>query len=460
MEGAPAASRGLRAESLPQSSSGRACARRQPRSLAAKRFLRSPRVIIGEILAITLAGIVGAVLPQAGTASVAELGRLREHGDVLTVLVDALALDHVFSSYWFLTLILLAAASLSLVLMGQLKRLRRSWSQRLTPAHFRNAPFQLEFERSARACGADANEPPRVHVNTSGRLGLAGSAVFHFGILLLIAAGVVRALFAVDAVVDVVEGETLRPTPNAWVAQWPGILAKPLQLDRSVTLEEVNVTRYRAGDLKSLTARLSFKESQPIVEEIAINRELQVFGGRLFMSAHYGPAALVAWQSDTDPTIREAALLQSQGQGSFEGISSGPGGLRAHLRAQVDRKGNKPTSVEARIMDGPALLFAGAVPVGGTIPLRDGRSLTLHAAPFWTRLHGSRDPAQWIVYIGFGLVIVGSLLIFTVVKVDTCLSVATVGDRERVFVALRAQRFAPVFRERFERLVREQGGPS
>ena len=45
---------------------------------------------------------------------------------------------------------------------------------------------------------------------------------------------------------------------------------------------------------------------------------------------------------------------------------------------------------------------------------------------------------------GFALVLAGVTIIFTLVTVAGCVAVTPVGERERVFVALKPQRFAPL----------------
>jgi hypothetical protein len=54
------------------------------------------------------------------------------------------------------------------------------------------------------------------------------------------------------------------------------------------------------------------------------------------------------------------------------------------------------------------------------------------------------------------LTMLGATMIFTLIKLDCCVVVTPLGERERVFIALKPQRFAPLFQERFEKLVREQ----
>ncbi len=82
----------------------------------------------------------------------------------------------------------------------------------------------------------------------------------------------------------------------------------------------------------------------------------------------------------------------------------------------------------------------------------------LHGLPMWSRINGSVDGALWLAYLGFAFTIFGALLMFAVIKVDTCVAVVRRDDVEQVTVAMRAERFAPVFAERFERVVSREGG--
>lgn len=427
-----------------------------------KRVLRAPAVIISEIVAIALAGVLGASFPQAGTASIAELARLRDNPALVVTLIDFFSLDRIFQSGWFLALTIVASASLSIVVAEQLRRLRVMWLLNLTEAKFQKAPFRTEFDRPARLPSPGSEDERSIEIKTAGKLGLAGSPIFHSGILLVIVAGALRALFAVEAVVDLIEGETLPPTSEAWAAQWPGALAQPFRLEYPVTLDGVKATRYEAGDLRDLTVQLSVQQGKGIEKrEVAVNRELHAPGGRLFLGSDFGPAAMMEWQKNGAEPIRHAALLTSRGKGVFESASFVEGLIRTHLRARVDSAGNHPTALEVRVVDvgSRALLFSGLVRVGEAVSLPGGEVLTLHGLPFWARLRGSRDPALWLAYVGFALALVGATIIFAIVKIDTCVAITPAGERERVFVALSAHRFAPLFHDRFQRLVREQGGP-
>ena len=419
-----------------------------------KRFLLSPRVIVAEILLIILACILGAAIPQAATATDAQTEHLQQSGPVVSFLVDILALDHVFKSIWFLCLTLFAFASLAIVVGEQVKRLRTMWSISPSEAQFRNAPFCVEFDRPA-TLGADQFiNGSYTKIETKGKLGLAGSLFFHMGILMLIVAGALRAMFAVDAVVDLMEGETLPTTVQAWGAQWQGVMARPLKLDYPVTLDKVNVERYESGALKDLSVLLSVENPNGVEKhQVAINKEFKTSGGRLFLGNKYGPTALIEWQKDGSSLAKDAVILESKGNQIYEASASGPDGLQGHLRAFENS-----SSLEMRVMKDNALLFVGRIGVGETIQLPKGQTLLLHGLPLWARIHASNDPALWLAYLGFTLGLIGSAIIFFLVKIDTCVIVTPGENQESVFVALRVQRFAPLYEHRFKKLVLEQGG--
>ena len=424
---------------------------------AAKRFLRSPKVILGEILAIALLCAAGAALPQAGTATGAELDRLHQCGPLVGGLVRLLSLDHIFRSPGFLAAVLLAAASLALVLAGQWRRLWTQWRQDLTPAHFENAPFRAGFDRPARLSPGAGTARPQVALWTERRVGLTGSPVFHLGLFLVIIAAALRALFGADAVVDLMEGETLPPGAASFAGQWPGLLASPISLDAPVALKSVRATRYATDDLRDLGVSLEVQEKAgPREVSMAVNHDLRLAGTRLFLASDFGPAALVRWRQAGADSRRQAVLLADRGNGIFEGDSAAPDGSSAHLRMWVDARGNPSPVVELRVMKDNALRFIGEVRMGEEIPVPGGLTVALDGSPFWARIRASRDPSLWLAYLGFALLIAGATILFAIIRLDFCLAITPMGDRERVFVALKPHRFAPLFEERFQRLVQEQ----
>lgn len=417
---------------------------------AVKRFFRSPATIVGELCFITLLSIAGASLPQADTASAADLARLRQHGPVVTALVDGLGLDRIFHSPAFLLALALAAISLAIVVQEQLRRLRAAWTQTPSEAHFRTAPFQREFLRPP----TGESSAPFTRIRRTGRLGLAGSPLFHTGLLLVVIAGTLRALFGVSAAVDLLEQETLPPTASAWGAQWPGPLARPFHLDAPLTLEAVRLTWYESGQVQSLAVQFNLPDAGS--QALSINQEFPTSGGRLYVNSEVGPAALLEWTDGAGTVHRDALLLRQEAPGTFAARTGGP--LSFHARAHLSAAEPRPGSLELRVTEGPALLFVGRLSPGGALTLPSGSRVHLAALPFWARLHGTRDPGLWLVFAGFALGLLGATLTYSVIQVDELVQVSLEEGQERVRLALRPHRFAPLYHERFARLVRDHGG--
>lgn len=422
---------------------------------AVRRLLRSPRVIVAEMAAVVVLAAVGAMVPQTGAAGPG-VGPDPE-GSLTMASLSLLGLDHVFHSPLFLVVTLLTTASLALVVGDQLGRLRRVWTMPLNEAHFRAAPFRVQFQRPQRAEGGKYLR--RVRIDTTGKLGLVGSPLLHLGILLVIVAAVVRALFGVESVVDLIEGEPLPPTAAAWSAQWPGPLASPFQVEAPLMLDTVQVSRYPSGELRHLAARVSVGGERRESRWIGVNQALRLPQGRLLVGTRHGAAALVEWWlPDGAAPVRDAVLLEDVGGGVLGGVLSGPGGLTADVRTNPGVDDARPDRLELRFRNDQGEERRGWVAPGEAVMLPGRVALQLHGLRYWVRLRGSRDPGLVLFYLGLAVTIAGAVLIFLVVRVDTCVVLSSNGDSENVLVALRAQRLAPLFEERFRRLVRAHGG--
>jgi hypothetical protein len=411
-----------------------------------KRFLRAPRVILFELLSIAASGAALTAIPQAKDLA-ASRTFVVEH-PTLARWTHAAALDRVVHSPWFLFLVLLAAASLLNVLVEQWRRLGRQWREPLAEGSFRSASFRRELDRPATGGG------PRATFSTAGRIGLFGTPVFHLGLMLIVLAGVARALFSADGVVELAEGQTLAPDPRAFDAGSQGPLAAPFAFAAPIRFEHLAPERYASGALQQLAASLVVGEAGAArPEEIAINRPLDLGPDRLYLVAAHGPAAFVELEAN-GTAERTLVLLRLQGA-VYEETSLHEGGLELRLRGRVGPQTPLPVAIEVRAVRGRDLLYVGTLGPGEGAELPGGVKLSLAAIRYWTTFQGSRDRSAFIAYAGFLLAGLGAALMFAVVKVDTAVVVTPTPAGEHVLVALRAHRFAPLYAERFERLVRE-----
>ena len=481
--------------------------------LAARRILRKPRVIVTEVLSIATIGLVGAVVPQEGVASARAIADFRESVPLAAPLVDRLGLDRVFTSAFFVTLVLLAGTSLTLVVVELWQRWWRRRGCSCTEASFARADFRRELVRISRQVpsrgrrgavpsgvfdprGAEAystvRRAPRgektplgavhrrpqqeageicgldrralsgsatertVTIRSHARLGLLGSPFFHTGLLLLVLAGLLRALLGASAVVDLVEGEVLPPDHEAWAAQWPGRLGLPFELKEDLRLDRLAPKRYPNGKLMDLTASVTLGGPPVRSVELAINRPLRLGSRTAYLDPDFGPAALVELAEGEGAHRRLALLLRQVRPGVYEGEEALSETLALRFRALMDGDGRPEPRLEMRLFRSGDLMWINTAPVGARVNLPSGGWVRLIGLPLWARLRGTWDRALPLVYAGVFLLVAGAALLFLVVPVDTMVIVKPCGEREIVTVALRAHRYGPLMAERFERLVASQ----
>ncbi len=393
-------------------------------------------------------GAVSTLVPQNPTPS--ERVRWSLDHPLVAPVARALRLEGIFSSWLFMGLVALAAASLAIVLVEQWSRLLREVRRRPHEGSFRAAPLRVEFERPARGT--------TTRIASRHRVGLAGSPLFHLGLMIVILAGLGRMLFGADAVVHLYEGERLEPRPEAFGAQWLGPLARPVAFEVPVVLQELFPERYPSGALKTFRARLGIESAPPREEVVAVNTPFDLGRERLYLSGTHGCAAFVEveWQGKTE---RRIFLMDEADDREFVRSEVYPGGLVLRLRAVGGPRGERPAELEVRALRGNALVAFGSVGPGMDLAIPGGGRIAVADLRWWARFSAARDLSAWPAYVGFGVALLGAVLMFTLVPVDEAVIVRGAGEREAVTVALRPHRFAPIFRERFERLVQEEGSP-
>lgn len=417
---------------------------------ALKRQLRSPRAVVLEVVAIAVAGLVSTLVPQA--PSLTERIRFASEWPVAGRIASALGLHHVFTTPGFLAVVLVILASLVVVLFDQARGIARDWRAGPGVRGFTAAPFHAEFTRPARGAGASER------IERSGRLGIAGSALFHLGLIVLVLAGLARLLLGADAGVELYEGETLRPDPSAFEAQWPGLAASPVAFRSPVTLRELAPRRYASLRLERLRADLQIGDGAAGRRaRVEVNDPLDLDGARLYVTQDYGVAAL--YEIVGGPAAgRHASLLRQYADGEFVKAEVLPEGWTVRARCEPGAGDRRPRAAEVRVLRRGGLLASGTLAPGDALALPDGGRLVLNDLRWWARFDGARDPSAVPAYVGLAVVVLGAILVFGVIPVDVLVRVEPDGELERVTVALRAGRLAPLFAERFAALVAREGG--
>jgi cytochrome c biogenesis protein len=404
------------------------------------KLLRRPSFIVSEIAAVAAGATLAASLPQQPDLD--EMRRFAEARPALGRLTAALGLHDVVTSAWFLVLVAMCFLSLVAVQAQQWPRLKRTWAGRLDAASFARAPYRRVVPvTSARSA------PVVPRFSASGRLGLLGSPVFHLGLLVVMLAGLVRLLTFRDAVGRAFEGDVLPAAPGAFEAERGGWLSRPLALPRPVRVDELRATRYASGALEQLTLDVTVGDG-PRAErhQVAVNSPLDVGRVRLYVMQSFGLAApmeLVRPEGATPLLV----LLEPRDEEMRGGVRPGDG-LELRVRA---RGSPRPASVELRALVGGVLLGIADLAPGSEVAFGPGLRVRLHGLGYWARIRGGVDPSRPLFFAGVSIAIVGIALMFGFTRVDSGVFV----DGGLLVVALRPQRFAPLYAHQFERLCQE-----
>lgn len=412
----------------------------------ARRFLRSPWTITAELAGIAVAGFAATVIDQHPTA--AERARRLFAHPLGGRVVDALGLDRIFTSGWFLAVVAVSAASLALVAWEQWRRAVREWAVP-AEARFRTAPYQRTVTRPARGDGR------RVRIASRGRASTLGAPLFHTGLLVVTLGGVARMLLGADAAREVYEGQRV-PAAAAFEQQELGWLAEPVALSTDVRLRTLRPAHHPSGELRELDADLAIG-TQEVVSRVAVNTPLEVGSTRLYLGSTFGPLAVLEVDLPAGPgaAAYAAVLYPERGDYTFAGPLADGSELR--LRTPRSPPAERPPAwIDVRVLSGGVLRAAGRLQPGATLALPGGGAIALRDVRWWVRMVASRDPSTWPVYAGFALTVLGVVLMFALTRVDTLVAVEPRGDTEEVRVALRPAAHAPAYADEFERLVRSE----
>ncbi len=408
-------------------------------------LLRRPVLILSAVGSLAVGAGLAASVPQVPDAEAIE--RFRTGWPRLAPLAGALGLHEVTTSWWFLAIVALAFVSLLAVQVEQWRRVGRTFGAAPLLASLAAAPLRLELPL------AGCRRVPEAPLLTrSGRLGLLGSPIFHLGLLVAVAFAPVRLLWFRDAMVRVAEGQVLGTGPEVFPAQRGGRLSAPFALPQPLQIREIRPTLYPNSSLLQVEASVALGEGEAApVRDLAINTPLDVGAGRtLYITSSYGAVVQCRVISAAGEVERQVVLHPAgdEVRGRFKTDDG------REVRLQGDARGGRPQGLHVRALKDGGLLGYGLAGTGDEVEIGEGERLRLEGFSWTVDLKGAQDPSRLGFFAGVSLVIAGVVLMFTVVPVDT--GVFVQGDR--LVLAVRPQRFAPLYTERLEQLRKEWQG--
>ena len=447
------------------------------------RFFSSVKLAIVLLILITLASILGTLIPQGrGAAEYAA-----RYGS-LSGFFSALQLTRLYQSPWYLGLLLLFALNIAVC---SVIRIGAKWRKAFGPAEAADAPglmaskvrsrFRLALPLAAagdRVAAILRGRRYRVSRSASGasvvllarkkRLGGLGSDVVHLGLLVILAGGFTSGLTGRRSDLAMREGETV-DVPRAGF---------------SLRLDKFDTEYYPQGGVKDWKSTVSVIENgAPVLTRVVEVNHPLVHRGVSFYQSSYGydwtsPRLGLEVRKPADASFSRSVVLRP-GEGAEVGD---PGVSRISVRGfvpdfilgegnKVQTRSQEPRNPAALVeaWKGEERVFSGWVFAkypdfgqghGGQGPSPLTIVLKTYEAAQYSVLEAARDPGANLIWLGSLLVMAGLFLAFYWPSREIRVVLEEAQGKVEVTAAGRAAKSREAFQAEFDRILDEARRPS
>ena len=440
--------------------------------MAARRLLTSVRFAVVQIAVIAVIAVVGMTIRQLpGSAIRTEADRLEQMGILRAIyepvlgrpivdVMERLGLFSVFSTWWFTALLVLLAVS---IVVCTLDRLPRLWRQAaeirvVQPDTFYDPslPERAAMTGVTSAAASAVLRRRRFHVRTAvdgdstylyadrNRWPRLATLLTHAGLVLFLVAAAVSGRFGFETGLLIPQGEAVPVerlgTPGNLVVKNEGFAAPRLPDGRFADFT-TDLAVYRDG---ALLARKVIRVNDPL-EVAGYSFHQNFFGPAVDLAIHEQDGG-VLWDGwvplDAFSADRPYARLAVPGTDvGLELLLDREEG-RAPLLAVI---GSRRTGTQADGTPRFDAVFVGGLESGSSFAASAaGLTIDLRSIGAYTGIVARRDPGLGLVWLAFGLLIVGLVVTFYFSRRRVWIRIDGAGELR---LAWSSDRYVPVRRE-------------
>ena len=347
-----------------------------------RRLLLSPWTVVSLILACIAAGALGASLPQRARVSPGYFLQWKMEDPLTYKLVSTLGLDRVFSTRWFMALVLACFLVLAYSLY-----------------------VQLEGFAKGRRKGQ----------------GRWGAFLFHLGILIMIAGAIYALAYQKRAFLQLIENDTYMGDEASLSSKELGVLAREFVPGFKVWLNDFEHTYWDDGSLEELTSRVTLIGSgDSRKDEIRVSFPAKYMGVKLYQTYYYGYTVSLLYRKEGGAEFYNHFSLDLPEPGEPHVIITGIRTLPYTVRLEFlpDNKGGSyeliDPSLKLTVTGIGETLYDGTISPGGSAPLGGGQELFWAATSNWSGLRLVHGSGTSLVFPGFAIMVAGLVLMYIV----------------------------------------------
>jgi len=451
-----------------------------------KRFLLSRKTVISLICAVGISCLVGSTIPQIARKTPQFFETWKAGRPRLYYLIDLLQLNQVYTSAWFLILIVLVALSLAYSVYYQSKTLIKSkgTAQReITEQSFKDfLALRLVQGSGVRGQGAEgsveelagkikrifkvrryrlylAAEESRYFLFGKNRAGRWGSVIFHMGLLICILSALYGLAFQKRGFVQLKQADTFQGKDKDWQAKSPGVFARDYDTGFQVYLNKFIPSYWENDQIKDLESSLTITDTKGESKRFLLSPAgpIRFEGTRIYQSTHYGYALGFLLKQEAGKEVLTNFLLDipAQKDKPLEGKIDFP--ITDYI---LDMK-FYPNLIESSFyatLPGVDLIvtekgeqrFKGMVLFSQRARLNNKDSLSFVRIRYWTGLIFVKNCGMPLVYCGFALSTLGAFLIFMLPYKQVYLKVTEEGNNVQISMGGRSNKYNALFSEEFK----------
>ncbi len=413
-----------------------------------KKFLTSPKTVITLIIITLVACLIGFFVPQITDKSPSFFEQWKEKNIYTYRFVDRLQLNRVYTSYWFLTLVVLIMISLGYSLYLQVKKnLRQMTEYRIQEKvkvgidSFRGGEggFERRAQTIERSVFTDKDRQKireilrkrRYHEDTKANsghklifaknsIGRWGSVIFHLGLLLVVISAITVLCFQKRGFVQLIEGDLFDGRETGFLVKSHGVFAGEFNTGFKTHLSKLEHSYWEGGKLKLLESSLTvIKDTEAMDKKLSINNPLLIDGTNIYQSDDYGYTLSFVLKRPTGEEVLSHFNIDRAD--SFKKYAVGMSDFpltdyifKMKFLPDVSNRSfhlSKPI-LYLTVFQGGEEFFNGLIIPGNAVRIK-GDILYFTGIRYWSGLVFVNNPGMLIAYIGFAIGILGTGIMFS-----------------------------------------------